>query len=57
MGPPKSYTSDFKGKIAAKIFLWFRQLSAPFGRLKHFKAAGAVFDMRPQSTVTKRFKL
>jgi hypothetical protein len=33
MGPPKSYAFDFKGKITAKIFLWFRQLSASFGRL------------------------
>jgi hypothetical protein len=57
MGPPKSYTFDFKGKITAKIFLWFRHLSASFGRLKHFKAAGSVFDLRLQSTVTKRFQL
>jgi hypothetical protein len=33
MGPPKSYASDFKGKITAKIFLWFRKLSESFGRL------------------------
>jgi hypothetical protein len=46
MGPPKSYAFDFKGKITAKIFLWFRKLSASFGRLSHFEAAGAVFDLR-----------
>jgi hypothetical protein len=57
MGPPKSYAFDFKGKITAQIFLWFRKLSASFGRLSHFEAAGAVFDLRPQSTVTKRFQL
>jgi hypothetical protein len=57
MGPPKYYTFDFKGKITAKIFLWFRHLSGSFDRLKHFKAVGAVFDLRPQSTVTKRFQL
>jgi hypothetical protein len=33
MGPPKTYAFDFQGKIIAKIFLWFRQLSASFGRL------------------------
>ena len=57
MGPLKSHASDFKGKITAKVFLWFRQLSASFGRLYHFEAAGAVFDLRLQSTVIKRFQL
>jgi hypothetical protein len=33
MDPAKSYAFDFEGKITAKIFLWFRQLSASFGRL------------------------
>jgi len=34
MGPSKSYAFEFEGKIITKIFLWFRQLSAKFGRFE-----------------------
>ena len=44
--PSKSYAFDFKGKIAEKIFLRFRQLSGPVERFSHLAAPGGVLDKR-----------
>jgi hypothetical protein len=46
--PSKSYAFDFKGKVAEKIFLRFRQLSGPVGPFSHLAAPGGVLDTRQQ---------
>jgi hypothetical protein len=56
MGPPKRYAFDFKGKIIAKIFFVVSPAIDIIRSIVALRSGRAVFDLRPQSTVTKRFQ-
>jgi hypothetical protein len=44
-GTSKCYAFEFKGKIAVKNFLRFRQLSGPIGRFLHLSASSDAHEL------------